>query len=93
MAGTQGLLILTDDGWYAIQVAGSKSTVVSEIGSYDLEGDTLAMTSEMTPAGTGVGTRRLRRCRVHGEILDVEWDDTLTRWHRALDEVVDSMGE
>ena len=85
-------MILTDDGWYAIQVAGSRSTAVAEIGSYDLEGDALAMTSEMAPSGTGVGTRRLRRWRALGEVLELEWDDCTTRWHRALDEVVDSMG-
>ena len=92
MAATQGLMILTEDGWYAVQVAGPRSTVVAEIGSYDLEDDTLAMTSEIAPSGTGVGVRRLRRWGVHGDVLQLHWDGDETRWHRALDEIVDSMG-
>lgn len=87
-----GLLILTNDGWYAIHVETANSPVVVEAGSYDLDGESVVMTSEVALDVNTVGVRRPRRWRVHGDVLELEWDGAATRWHRARDEVVDSMG-
>lgn len=87
-----GLLILTADGWYAIHVESSRGPVVVEAGSYDVDGDAAVMTSEVALNANVVGVRRARPWRVHGDVLELTWDAAATRWHRARDEVVDSMG-
>ena len=88
---TRGLLLLTEDGWFAIHVGGVR-VVVAEAGSYDIEGDVVVMTSEVSLDTDAVGTRRPRRWNLRGDVLELHWDGNDTRWHRALDEVVDSMG-
>jgi hypothetical protein len=90
--GVHGLLILTDDGWFSINVANADGPVAVEAGSYDVEGDAAVMTSEVALNVNTVGMRRPRHWRVQGDILELQWDDAATRWHRARDEVVDSMG-
>jgi hypothetical protein len=87
-----GLLILTDDGWFAIHVATSTGPLAVEAGSYDVEGDTAVMTCEVALTTNTVGLRQPRPWRLHGDILELQWDGIATRWHRARDEVVDSMG-
>ena len=90
--GALGLLICTDDGWFAVHVSGAKGAFVAEAGSYDLEDNTVVMTAEVSLDADVVGTRRPRQWQVHGDVLELHWDGADTRWHRALDEVVDSMG-
>jgi len=86
--GGEGVLLLTTDGWYSMQVAGGTASA----GHFGVDGDRFLMEPMVAAPPAAAGHLEERRWTLDGDVLVIDGADGAHRWHRESTEVVTGLG-